>query len=155
MELAKRLEPAVGGALAGIIGAGVLLLLVTLDGVANGRDFWIPLKAGGALVYGARALQPEFDLAPVLTGIHGQFVIWILWGAVFGVLARGRANTITLGAVWGGAMWAGMCLLPSMTGMAIGLPLNGISLPAYVIGGMTLAYSYLPFQVALPPSRAA
>jgi len=155
LDLARRLEPAVGGALAGVIGAGVLLLLITVDGVANGRDFWQPLKAGGALIFGDRAALPGFDLAPVLTGIHGQFLVWLAFGGLFGVLARGRTNTVTMGAVWGGAMGVGLCLLPAMVGLTIGLPMSGIILPAYVTAGMAMGYSYLPFQVVMPPTRAA
>ena len=153
-----------GGIVAGVIGGLVLMLIITLAEVERGHGFWIAMKGASAPFLHARALRPGFDGAAVMLGLVDHFLVSIIWGTLFGVLAFGlpRSATVLAGAFWGLFVWLVMCdaVLP-----VVGLGHMARSAPAtstvilHEVFGLAVAIAFLPFQrtghVKRPPTASA
>jgi hypothetical protein len=103
-EPSARLEILGGGALAGLVGAlvmiGALALLPGSLGVVDaGRGVAATWLGLGALLGG-----PEV----VLLGLLTQVVVAVAWGVVFSLFVRDDTDTVVavaIGLVWGAASW--------------------------------------------------
>jgi len=98
------------GAMAGIAAGVVLTLMMTLMSATGGKDIWYGMKGAAAPFFGDRAMQPGFDVLPVVIGLVSHFAISAGWGALFGVLVEGwnRSLIMIAGGLWGLVVWIGM-----------------------------------------------
>jgi hypothetical protein len=144
---------ALGGLVAGIVAGIVLAVFLVGLSAIQGRDIWVVVKFAGAPLLHERALEPGFDLFPVLVGALVHFAVSIFWGLMFGLFVYGTTKlwTLLLGAAWGIVVWVGMYY--------VGLPLVGLNSLAravpiwmavteHVVFGLALAVAFLPFQRA-------
>lgn len=140
-----------GGVVAGAVGGLVLTIINVLMTTTKGGDVWMALKGAAIPFVHERAMQPGLDPPIVLLGLIDHFVIAMIWGALFGVLANGlsRAGTVLAGAFWGIAVWLGMyyVVLPlaGMGEMARSQPVAGAVI-MHVVFGLAVGVAFLPFQ---------
>lgn len=99
-----------GGAIAGLAAGTWLTLFMTVMSAARGGDIWHTMKGASGPFVGERAMQPGFDLLPVLLGLTAHLAISVGWGVVFGLIAHGLGGTATMGAgaAWGFVVWLAM-----------------------------------------------
>ena len=140
-----------GGIVAGIVAGLVLAAYLVGMNVVDGKDIWLPLKGAGVPLIGDRATQPGFDLNAILVGAGAHFGISIIWGLLFAMLFKGasKLGTVTLGAVWGIAVWLVMYyLVLPLAGMAhlTKMVPVGQAVLTHVIFGLILGLAFLPFQ---------
>lgn len=150
-ESSNRWHAAKGGIIAGLIGGAVSSVFMTIMNLAKGQDIWIGMKIAGMPFLGERAMQPGFDLGPVLIGVLSHFAVSIGWGVLFGLLFYGASRGATLvgGALWGIVVWLGMyyVVLPivGLAELARMAPV-GMAVFEHVLFGLAVGLGFLPFQ---------
>lgn len=142
----------VGGMAAGIFAGLVLNALMAGMAVASGADVWSAFKGAGAPFLGDRASQPGFDPVALIAGAFGHYLVSIVWGVIFALLAYGfsRGATLVLGLLYGVVVWFGMffVVLPLVgLGAMTEYGKNVISIASHVLFGFSLALGFLPFQL--------
>jgi hypothetical protein len=156
-ESSSRWHAAKGGIIAGLIGGAVLSVFMLIMNLATAQDIWVGMKIAGEPFLGERAMQPGFDLGPVLVGVLSHFAVSLGWGLLFGVLFYGasRGATVALGAVWGVVVWLGMfyAVLPlvGLAELARAAPV-GMAVFEHVLFGLAVGLGFLPFQRRRPRS---
>ena len=96
-----------GGAVAGLGAALVMVLLSPLLSLLSGVSIWTPPKLIAATVYGPRVVAtPDFALGPVLTGLGVHLVTSIILGVGFGVIYH---RLLHLTTAFGLALLLGLC----------------------------------------------
>lgn len=141
-----------GGAAAGAIAGAVLTAFMFVMALVKGLDPWqTSLKGAGAPFLGDAAMQPGFDLVPVLVGTLCHFAVSIGWGLLFGVIVYGwtRPMTMLAGAAWGIVVWLGMfyVVLPLVgQGEMTSQAKIGTAILYHVLFGIALGAGFLPFQ---------
>src|SRR5262245_42432993 len=106
------------GALSGLCAGLVLTAAMTGIALAHGTDVWVRLKGASAPFLDGRAMQPGFDLLPVVLGLAFHLLVSAGWGLLFALLVDGlsRLATLAAGVAWGFVVWLGMyyAVLPSL-----------------------------------------
>ena len=96
-----------GGAVAGLFAALLMVLLSPLLSWLSGLSIWTPPKLIAATVYGPDVVTtPGFVLGPVLTGLVLHVVTSIMLGSVFGVVYH---RLLHLTTDFGTALLIGLC----------------------------------------------
>jgi hypothetical protein len=96
-----------GGAVAGLFAALVMVLLSPLLSLLSGLSIWMPPKLIAATVYGPGVLAtPEFAVGPVLVGVLLHVVTAVMLGVVFGVVYHRLWHLTT---AFGTALLVGLC----------------------------------------------
>lgn len=150
-ESSNRTQAVKGGIVAGLIGGAVLSLFLIVMNLAAGQDIWAGVKIAGAPFLGERAMQPGFDLGPVLIGALSHLGISIGWGLLFGLLfhGAGRGATVVGGVLWGILVWLSMyyVVLPlvGLAGIVRAAPMS-VAVLEHVIFGIAVGVGFLPFQ---------
>ena len=111
-DLAGRIK---GGAVGGLIAGAVFAMFeMVIAAVQNGgAAFFMPLRMIGAMVLGAEALEPSYELAtaaPVGALVH--MALSVIFGILFGLalsaipaLGRAAGGLVVAGAVYGLLLW--------------------------------------------------
>jgi hypothetical protein len=144
-----------GGAIAGIVGGGLMALYMLFATLMRGGDLWLVVKGSALPFLGQRAVAPGFDGTAALVGLLTTFAISAFWGALFGVLFYGLSfrGTMAMGFVWGLVVWIGMYF--------VALPLFGLgdvaratpvwrAIVTHLVFGVGVAIGFLPFQRERP-----
>lgn len=137
------------GIYAGLIAGLVFLVLeMVLVATIGGGSAWAPPRMIGAMVLGEGVLPPPatFDLGVVMVAMAVHFVLAILLGIVFALIAGkagwGAGMTAVAGLVFGLIVYVvnfyGMTAIFPWFAMAR----NGISIFAHAMFGLVLGYSY-------------
>src|SRR5206468_12723914 len=107
--------------LAGVLGGVAMAIVAFAVTWARGADPWVPLKMPSATFYLQRALEPGFDLGPLLVGLVIHLAVSVVWAAIFGYLVYGLSGTATmvLGPIWG--------LVAGATTAFVALPMLGLT----------------------------
>jgi hypothetical protein len=140
------------GTIAGVTAGVVLTLMMTLMSAAGGKDVWYGIKGAAAPFFGQRAMQPGFDLLPVLIGLVCHLVISAGWGALFALVIEGANRTVTAiaGVLWGFVVWIGMyyVVLPivGLASMQNDAPV-GRAIAFHLIFSVALTAAYLLYPV--------
>ena len=143
------------GAAAGIAAGIFLTLLMTVMSAAGGQDIWYGIKGASAPFFGTRAMEPGFDLIPVVVGFVAHLVISAGWGALFAVLVQGwnRTATAITGVRWGFVVWIGMyyVVLPSvgLSSMQNDAPV-GRAIAFHLIFSIAMTVAYLFYPAVFP-----
>ncbi|MBI3970351.1 MAG: hypothetical protein HY332_03585 [Chloroflexi bacterium] len=101
----------IGGIIAGIVFAMFEMIVAAL--MMGAAAFWMPLRMIGAMVLGATALEPTYDLVTAaVTGVLVHLVLAALFGVIFALivafvpaLASSAAMLITAASVYGLLLW--------------------------------------------------
>ncbi len=149
-----------GGAVAGLIGGVVITFFMFVLALLQNLDVWTVFKAASAPLYGDAAFEPGLDAGPVLAGTLLHLLVAVGWGILFGVLAYGLSNpmTIVAGALYGVVVWLGM--------MYVVLPLIGLgdmarssnvasAIISHVVFGIAVGAGFLPYQHRKSVTRRA
>lgn len=106
----ERREAILNGAIAGLAAGLLLTLSMTVMSAAAGRDVWYGIKGASAPFLGERAMQPGFDLAPVLFGMSLHMLISVGWAVPLALFTHrlGGALTVAAGVAYGIVVWIGM-----------------------------------------------
>jgi hypothetical protein len=152
-----------GGAAAGLIGGVVIAFFLFVMAVVQGLDVWTVFKAASAPFYGDEAFEPGLDAGPVLMGTLLHFAIALAWGVLFGVLAYGLSNPMTVlaGALYGLIVWLGMyyVVLPLVgLGEMVRTATTSTTIIAHILFGIAVGAAFVPFQqrkVVAEPRRPA
>jgi hypothetical protein len=112
---------------------------------------WTALKIPAYPFVGERAVEPGFDASIVLLGVASHLGVSIIWGVLFGIVARGLPwkTTIALGVLWGVLIgWVTYyVILPLTAGGALReVPRLATVLLLYVPYGLAMATSFLLWQ---------
>src|SRR5439155_23032429 len=73
-------------AVAGVLGGVAMAIVAFAVTWARGADPWVPLKMPSSTFYLQRALEPGFDLGPLLLGLVIHLAVSVVWAAIFGYL---------------------------------------------------------------------
>ncbi len=96
-----------GGAVAGLFAALLMVLLSPLLSWLSGLSIWTPPKLIAATVYGPRVVAtPDFALGPVLTGLGLHVATSIILGLGFGVIYH---RLLHLTTAFGMPLLLGLC----------------------------------------------
>ncbi len=141
----------IGGVAGGVAGGLAVLVLGVAQAAINGLDAWPALKAASLPLFGARALAPGFEGAPVLVGLTGHFAIATIWAGAFAALAYGlpRAATIVAAFAWGLVVWFGMhVVVLRLIGCyeVVSVTPIGLALFQHLLFGLAMGIGFLPFQ---------
>ena len=114
---------------------------------------WTALKIPAYPFVGERAVEPGFDASIVLLGVASHLGVSIIWGVLFGIVARGLSwrTTIALGVLWGILIgWVTYyVILPLTAGGALTeVPRLAAVFLLYVPYGLAMATSFLLWQRA-------
>jgi hypothetical protein len=163
-------QTVIGGVVAGLGGALVLVCVRLIVGlelfwvisrvVGSPRahsarvarsGIWTALKIPAYPFVGERAVEPGFDASIVLLGVVSHLGVSIIWGVLFGIVARGLSGktTIALGVLWGVLMgWVTYyVILPLTAGATLReVPRLAAVLLLYVPYGLAIATSFLLWQ---------
>jgi hypothetical protein len=140
---------------AGVLGGVAMAITAVILAAAHGSDPWLPLKMPSVAVYLQRALEPGFDIGPVLVGALAHLGVSVVWAIAFGYLAHELSAPVTMvvGPLWGlvagASMIYGILPLLSLTRLRADLPLGPTVIEHLVFG----TFVALPF--ALPRLTAA
>ena len=140
------------GTIAGVTAGIFLTLMMTLMSAAGGKDIWYGIKGAAAPFFGDRAMQPGFDVLPVVIGLVSHLVISAGWGALFATFIEGanRAITMIAGVLWGFVVWIGMYyfVLPmvGLSSMQNDAPV-GRAIAFHLIFSIALTAAYLLYPV--------
>lgn len=152
LDRARRRGRALGGgAVAGLIGGGVMSVAMLVGALVQGHDIWIDMKTAATQFLHDRAMQPGFDPLAVGLGVIGHLAVSVAWGVVFAAVWYGmsRGVTIAAGVLWGIVVWLAM--------YDVALPLAGLAqiaretptdlaIVGHVMFGVAVAVGFLPYQ---------
>ncbi|HVJ14317.1 MAG TPA: DUF6789 family protein [Polyangiaceae bacterium] len=136
------------GALSGLCAGLFLTLVMTATSLARDTDVWYGIKGASAPLLGQRAMQPGFDLVPVLLGLGCHLLVSAGWGLLFGLLVDGlgRLATMVAGAAWSFVVWLAMfyVVLPvvGLSSMRLEVSLAR-AITFHVIYGFALGVAYV------------
>jgi hypothetical protein len=148
----------VGGAIAGLAGGFAITVMLVSSALLNGLDIWPSLKTAALPFLGPRVFEPGFDYLAVAAGVTTHFLVSMVWGVLFAVVAWGlsRVATLVAAAAWGLIVWFGMIwvALPVLgyVEVARSIPVN-VALFEHLLFGLAMGVVFLPFQRSYP-SRA-
>lgn len=151
---------AMEGVVAGIAAGAVLTLMMTFVSAVAGQDIWYGMKGAAAPFLGADAMGPGFAFIPVMLGLAAHFLVSILWGLGFGLIAYhlDQKTTLIAGGLYGLVVWLGMfyVVLPlvGMSEMTREAPVLK-SIVYHVFFGLSLAVAYLALEIEEDRDRSA
>jgi hypothetical protein len=140
----------VGGLVAGLVSGAVFALITLGVHVARGQNGWVALKVAAYPFLGDRVMRSGFALGPVALGLLVHFLVSIVWGLLFALVAYrlSRPLTVLLGALWGVVVWLVMFVVVvplAAHDLAEGGGSFG-NLIFHVMFGTMVGLAFLPFQ---------
>ena len=151
LDSKERRRILVGGALAGIVAGLAVSLFLFIGTHIVGTNPWLCLKIAALPLFGARALRPWFEVAPVVIGQLAHLAVSAAWGVVFATLAIGMRPIVVIaaGLAWGLVVRHVMLgyVLPGLglTMFARSLP-GAVSRPWHMIFGAVLGIAFAIVQ---------
>jgi hypothetical protein len=133
---------------------------MTFVSAITGQDVWFGMKGAAAPILGAEAMGPGFSFVPVMLGLACHFLVSMLWGLGFGLLAYhlDRRTTLIAGGLYGLVVWLGMyyAVLPAvgLGDMAAQAPVLR-SIVYHVFFGLSVAVAFLAFEIEEARDRSA
>jgi hypothetical protein len=145
----SRLATARGG-FAGIAAGLFLTAFMTVMSAAGKKDIWYGIKGASAPFLRERAMQPGFDLWPVVLGLTSHLVVSAIWGILFAILFYGASRFVAIvgGVLWGFVVWIGMyyVVLPiaGLSSMQEDAPV-GRAIAFHLFFSMAMTAAYLAY----------